>query len=167
MRAVLASNGLLYVTYSDFPGPYAINYGTVNSYNTKTSVWTDITPGNGGNVYPAPFTPQTFPSGGFCGISVDGKDPNTLVVVSIDRDPGPAHDSMYLSHDAGKTWKDVTQLSSPSGTGGYFGHPIQEAALADGTPVPWLSFNWNSAWGGYGAPSPIVGLTRFGVSIHF
>ncbi|KAH8787241.1 putative oligoxyloglucan-reducing end-specific xyloglucanase [Hyaloscypha finlandica] len=161
MRAILASNGILYVTFADFPGPYAINYGVFLKFNTKTSVWTDITPGTN-NTYPAPYKPQAWPSGGFCGISVDSKDPNTLVVVTLDRDPGPALDSMYYSHDGGETYKDVSQLSTPSGSGGYWGHPVAEAALKDGTPVPWLSFNWNSEWGGYGAPSPIVGLTKFG-----
>ena len=161
MRAVLASNGVLYVTYADFPGPYGIGYGAFWKYNTKTSKWTDITPG-ANNSYPPLFEPQAWPPGGFCGISVDSSDPNTLVVVSLDRDPGPALDSMYYSHDGGETWKDVSQLSTPPGSGGYWGHPIAEAALKDGTPVPWLSFNWNSEWGGYGAPSPIVGLTKFG-----
>jgi hypothetical protein len=86
MRAVLASNGILYVTFADFPGPYAINYGVFLKYNTKTSVWTDITPG-ANNTYPAPYKPQAWPPGGFCGISVDANDPNTFVVVTLDRDP--------------------------------------------------------------------------------
>jgi oligoxyloglucan reducing-end-specific cellobiohydrolase len=161
MRAVLASNGVLYVTYADFPGPYGINYGAFWKYNTESSVWTDITPGSN-NTYPPPYKPQAWPPGGYCGISVDSKDSNTLVVVSLDRDPGPALDSMYYSHDGGNTYKDVSQLSTPPGSGGYWGHPIAEAALKNGTPVPWLSFNWNSEWSGYGAPSPIVGLTKFG-----
>jgi hypothetical protein len=86
MRAVLASNGILYVTFADFPGPYAIHYGVFLKYNTKTSVWTDITPG-ANNTYPAPYKPQAWPPGGFCGISVDANDPNTFVVVTLDRDP--------------------------------------------------------------------------------
>ncbi|KFY54826.1 hypothetical protein V496_07172 [Pseudogymnoascus sp. VKM F-4515 (FW-2607)] len=161
MRAVLASNGVLYVTFADFPGPYAINYGIFMKYDTKTEVWTDITPGTT-NTYPAPFKPQSWPPGGFCGISVDSKDPDTFVVVSLDRDPGPALDSMYYSHDGGKTYKDVSQLSTPEGSGGYWGHPMSQAKLKDSTPVPWLSFNWNSQWGGYGAPSPVIGLAKFG-----
>jgi oligoxyloglucan reducing-end-specific cellobiohydrolase len=161
MRAILASNGVMYITYGDAPGPFGVDYGVVMSYNIKASTWTDITPG-ANNSFPAPFPNQAFPPGGFCGVSVDSKSPDTLVVVTLDRDPGPALDSMYLSHDGGKSWKDVSQLSSPSGTGGFWGHPIEEAALHDGTPVPWLSFDWNAEWGGYGAPNPIVGTTKFG-----
>jgi oligoxyloglucan reducing-end-specific cellobiohydrolase len=55
---------------------------------------------------------------------------------------------MYYSHDGGETYKDVSQLSTPPGSGGYWGNPIAEAALKDGTPVPRLSFNWNQLWGG-------------------
>lgn len=47
---------------------------------------------------------------------------------------------VYLTHDGGKTWKDVSQLSTPPGSGGFWGHPIAEAAFDDGIQVPWLSF---------------------------
>lgn len=163
MKAVFAANGeTLYVTYGDYPGPYGVQYGYIYKYNTKLSRWTNITPGLKNNSYPPLYTPQSFPAGGFCGLSADSQDPDTLVVTTLDRDPGPALDSLYLSRDGGATWKDVTQLSSPNGTGGYWGHPISEAALKNGTKVPWLSFDWGREWGGYGAPSPVYGLVRFG-----
>ena len=161
MKANLASNGVFYITYSDGAGPWGITYGGVWKYDTKGSHWSNITP-NANNSYPTPFQSQSFPPGGYCGLSVDNKDPNRLVVVSLDRDPGPAIDSMYLSHDGGKSWKDVSQLSTPKESGGFWGHSIEEAKLKNGTGVPWLSFAWSPSWGGYGAPSPVYGLTKFG-----
>jgi len=163
MKAALASNGVLYVTYGDFPGPYGVDYGVVYSYNTNSKVWTDITP-DSTNTYPPPYEPQAFPPGGYCGLSISAQDPNTIVIASLDRDPGPALDSMYYSRDGGKSWKDVSQLSTPDRkeVDGFWGHPIAEAAIDDGISVPWLSFDWSPRWGGYGAPSPIYGLVKFG-----
>ncbi|RDW63368.1 BNR repeat protein [Coleophoma cylindrospora] len=161
MKASLASNGVMYITYGDGPGPYGVSYGIVQKFHTANFTWTDITPALN-NSYPPPYTPQAFPRGGYNGLSVAKDDPNTLVVISLDRDPGPAIDSMYYSRDGGKSWKDVSQLSSPPVPDGTWGHPIQEAALKNGTAVPWLSFNNAKQWGGYGAPSPNVGQTKFG-----
>ncbi|HYN97111.1 MAG TPA: carbohydrate-binding protein [Pilimelia sp.] len=161
MRAVLAGNGTLYVTYGDSPGPYGVRYGAVYRYASRTGVWTDITPG-AGNSMPRPHTPQAWPPGGFCAVTVDPRDPNRVIVVSLDRDPGPAIDSMYLSRDGGRSWKDVSQLSSPAGTGGFWGHRVERAATRDGTPVPWLSFNWAPRTPAYGAASPIPGMVKFG-----
>lgn len=163
MKAVLTSDGAtLYVTYADFPGPYGVQYGYVYRFDTARAAWTNVTPGVGNNSYPPPYAPQAWPPGGFCGVSVDAGDPDTLVVTTLDRDPGPALDSLYLSRDGGRSWRDVAQLSSPPGAGGYWGHPIAEAALENGTGVPWLSFDWGGEWGGYGAPSPVRGLAKFG-----
>lgn len=163
MKAQLAGNGALYITYGDAPGPYGVQYGAVFSYNTQDQTWREITPQKA-NVYPAPYEPQTFPVGGYCGVSVSAQDPNTLVIASLDRDPGPAIDSIYLSRDGGESWKDIAQLSTPNPeeVDGFWGHPIEEAALDNGTAVPWLSFEWSPSWSGYGAPSPVYGLTKIG-----
>lgn len=88
MRAVLSSVSVLFVTYGDAAGPYGVNYGQVQKYDTKSSTWTNITPGTNGNSFPPPYTPQAWPPGGFCGISMAPSDPNTVIVFSLDRDPG-------------------------------------------------------------------------------
>lgn len=141
-----------------------MQYGSFWKINTATWAWTDITPGKNNNTYPPPYTPQAFPPGGYCGLTIIPSDPNTVIVASMDRDPGPAIDSIYLSRDQGKTYKDISQLSTPNRTnvGGFWGHPMLEATLKNGTAIPWLDFDNAPRSGSFGAPDPIVGDAKFG-----
>ena len=70
----LASNGNLYITYSDDPGPYAGTKGDVWKLNTATGVWTNISP------VPSNSSNNFF---GYGGIAVDAQHPDTLVVATL------------------------------------------------------------------------------------
>lgn len=88
-QAALASNGLLYMAYSDGPGPNGITAGGVYKYNTASGAWTTINPPSG--------------QGGYGGVSVDAQNPNHLVVSTMNRwSPG---DEVFRSTDGGSTWK--------------------------------------------------------------
>jgi photosystem II stability/assembly factor-like uncharacterized protein len=94
-QANLASDGSLYLTYGNAPGPNGMTSGAVWKYATKTSAWTDITPLKPGN--PAGF--------GYAGLTVQRNDPNTLIVTTLDRwNPS---DTLFRSRDGGKTWVDL------------------------------------------------------------
>ena len=66
----LASTGFLYLSYNNNAGPYDGSAGNVWKYDTGSAAWTDITP-----------PPSPLNGGyGFGGLSVDGSNPNTIVV---------------------------------------------------------------------------------------
>ncbi|MCE5301186.1 MAG: endoglucanase [Spirochaetia bacterium] len=78
----------LYLTYSDATGPNGAKHGSVWKYNIAAGTWTDLK-------VPAGM-------GGFSGISINPKDPKTIIVSTLNRwDP---LDEIYLTHDGGKTW---------------------------------------------------------------
>ncbi|HEX4807309.1 MAG TPA: hypothetical protein VH325_00135 [Bryobacteraceae bacterium] len=125
MRAALTSNGILYVTYGDGPGPNGLNAGDVWKYDTAKNVWTNITP---------PLDPyQTSPRGGFCGLSVFPGNPNVLAVATLDR--WYPVDSVYVSQDGGGTWVSLGPLSSIPNTYGNWAFPSSVITLS-----PWLTF---------------------------
>jgi oligoxyloglucan reducing-end-specific cellobiohydrolase len=99
-RAVINQNGILYLTLGDQAGPNNMLNGEVWKLDTTTGTWTNVTP--------AGAIPGT--QGGFIGIDVDPQKPDTVVTATFDR-WGPI-DTIYLSRDAGATWKDLGWLAS-------------------------------------------------------
>lgn len=93
-RAALATNGMLYISYTNQSGPYDGTHGGVWKYNTKTGEWTDITPVKDPdpNVY----------FWGYGGMTVDATNPNIIMTSTLNCWYPDAN--IYRSIDGGKTW---------------------------------------------------------------
>jgi len=98
MRAVIAGN-LLYITCSNYQGPMNATAGTVWKYNMSTGIWTEITP------VPAPPA-----EGGYSGISVYPKNPNYIIVSTLDC--WYPKDEVYLSTDGGANWAGILRSAN-------------------------------------------------------
>lgn len=96
-HAVLASDGVLYVTYGNTPGPSRMTDGGVWKLNTKTGQWTDITPEK-------PSDERQF---GYAAVSVDAAHPETLIVSTYYR--YQPREEIFRSTDGGKTWKNLLE----------------------------------------------------------
>ncbi|WP_318152551.1 X2-like carbohydrate binding domain-containing protein [Paenibacillus terricola] len=116
----LASNGYLYITYSDGAGPYDGTKGDVWKLNTATGAWTNISPVPSSNASDNYF--------GYGGIAVDAQNPNTLVVAPLNM--WWPDSQIYRSRDGGATWSTFWVWGNyPSRTLNY-SHDI--------TGAPWL-----------------------------
>jgi xyloglucan-specific exo-beta-1,4-glucanase len=98
VRAQLAANGILYLTYSNGIGPNGITDGAVFALDTSNSTWHDITP---------PRSPSG-PRGGFMGISLDARQSDTLLVATLDN---WRSDTIWRSTDAGRHWESLRTRS--------------------------------------------------------
>ena len=99
------TQGILYVTYANSPGPGGASDGAVWKLNPNNGVWTDISPVKDANRFP----------GGYGGLGIDRQHPGTLVVASEHRkDPAPGGedaDRIYRTTNGGQTWVDTSTKS--------------------------------------------------------
>ncbi|MBA2680304.1 MAG: cellulose binding domain-containing protein, partial [Ktedonobacteraceae bacterium] len=117
----LDSTGTLYVTYSDWEGPYNGSHGDVWKFVPSTSTWTLISP------VPGSSTNNFF---GYGGLGVDMLHPGTLVVAPVNLWWPDAQ--LYRSTDGGATWKTIWEWASYPGRTLHYTLDISNA--------PWLNF---------------------------
>jgi hypothetical protein len=101
-RADLSADGSLYITYADEPGPNRMGDGAVFKLDTKTGVWTDVTP-----EIPSPATGSGF---GYAAVCVDPSDPKTVVVTTWNR--GHPFDEIFRSKNGGVTWTTLLEKAT-------------------------------------------------------
>jgi hypothetical protein len=119
-HAVLATDGMMYITYGNRPGPSRMTNGGVWKYNTANGTWTEITPDK-------PGPDRQF---GYAAVSVDAQNPQTIIVSSYHRYGIDSGDDIFRSLDGGKTWKQVF------GGGGTFDD--SKAPYVAHTGIHWL-----------------------------
>ncbi len=145
-RGLMSTDGNLYVTFDDTPGPNGISFGLVEKYNPQAKTWTDITPPLDSN--------EGSEHGGFVGLSQAPGLPGTIATSTMDR--WYPVDSVYVTKDAGADWFNLGYMASISGDdgnpyGNYYFNPStyqQTPYLTFGgtngpnSPVPSAKFGW-------------------------
>jgi len=91
-HAALDTAGVLYLTYSDRPGPNDIRSGAVHRLVLGSGQWTDISP------------PKPGGRGGFAGLGVDASSPGTVMVSTLDV---WSPDEIYRSTSSGNCWTAI------------------------------------------------------------
>jgi xyloglucan-specific exo-beta-1,4-glucanase len=120
-----AVNGMLYISTSDTGGPYDGAKGDVWKLDTKTGVWTNISP------IPSSSPDLYF---GYTGLTIDRKNPKTLMVAS---QVAWWPDAIFFrTIDGGATWTRIWDWTSyPSRSFRY---------TQDITENPWLNLGITS-----------------------
>jgi photosystem II stability/assembly factor-like uncharacterized protein len=119
-HAVLASDGTMYITYGDRPGPSNMTDGAVWKYDTGDGSWTEITPDK-------PGPGREF---GYAAVSVESGNPEHLIVSSYHRYGIEAGDDIFRSTDGGVSWRQIF------GGGGTFNDSL--APYVAFTGIHWL-----------------------------
>ena len=80
-------------------GPNGADDGAVWKLDTRSGMWTDITPVRGQDA-----------EGGYMGLSIDRRDAGRVAVSTVDR--WNHHDTVWLSKDAGAHWTSLREHST-------------------------------------------------------
>jgi BNR-Asp box repeat/BNR/Asp-box repeat len=118
-HGVMASNGVIYLSYGTAPGPSRMTDGAIWKFDTNTGQWTDITPEKPG--------PQTGRFG-YGAVSVDAHNPDVLIASTFGH---PNGEELFRSTDGGKSWRPIFHRG-----GGVFDYSI--APYVSHTPIHWL-----------------------------
>lgn len=120
-HAILASDGNLYITYGDIPGPFFMFDGAVWKYNTTNGIWTDITPDKPNK------KDKRF---GYAAVTVDTQNPQNILVSSFYRPGHVGGDELFRSTNGGESWTEVFA------NGTEFDYSI--APYTAYTPIHWM-----------------------------
>ncbi|WP_426323165.1 hypothetical protein [Pseudoduganella sp. R-43] len=105
VQGALDGSGRLVLTYANGLGPNGITAGAVYKLTTANNTWANITPA-------APTASWQF---GYGGLALDVRNPNTIVVSTIDR--WSTGDDLYKSTDGGATWTGLNAISTHAAPG--------------------------------------------------
>jgi len=118
----LDSAGTLYVTYSDWEGPYNGGHGDVWKYVPSTNTWTKISP--------IPGTDTANDYFGYGGLGVDMQHPGTLVVAAVNS--WWPDGQLFRTTNGGASWLPIWSWSSYPSRTLHFSMDVSNA--------PWLNF---------------------------
>jgi len=100
VQGALDGSGHLVLAYANGLGPNNITAGAVYKLTTATTTWSNITP----------LAPSGSLPFGYSGLALDPRNPNTIVVSTIDR--SATGDDLYKSTDGGATWTGLNAIST-------------------------------------------------------
>jgi len=117
-HGVIASDGNMWIAYTNGPGPSNASTGSVWKLNTATDAWTNVDPAGHG--------------GGIGGISVSATDPNYAICTTIDWwNP----DEIYRTTNGGTSWTGIGKSAQHNMLGAYylcFGPPTCASPSSNG-----------------------------------
>ncbi|WP_228026273.1 MULTISPECIES: cellulose binding domain-containing protein [Thermogemmatispora] len=116
------SQGTLYVTYSDWEGPYNGSRGDVWKFTPSSGTWTKISP--------VPGSDSANDYFGYGGLAVDWQHPGTIVVASVNSWWPDAQ--LFRTTNGGATWEPIWTWASYPNRNLYYTIDVSNA--------PWLDF---------------------------